>query len=32
VTISPEVRWNRTFSGGPTRNQFVVGVGFGFGK
>jgi len=32
VTISPEVRWNRTFSGGPTRNQFMVGVGFGFGK
>ena len=32
VTISPEVRWNRTFSGGPTRNQFTVGVGFGFGK
>jgi len=32
VTISPEVRWNRTFSGGPTRNQFMVGVGFGFGR
>jgi len=32
VTISPEIRWNRAFSGGPTRNQFVVGVGFSFGR
>lgn len=32
VTISPEVRWNRSFSGGGTRNQFSVMVGFGFGR
>lgn len=32
LTISPEVRWNRSFSGGPTRNQFSVMVGFGFGR
>ncbi len=32
VTISPEVRWNRVFSGGPTRDQFSVMVGFGFGR
>jgi hypothetical protein len=32
VTISPEVRWNRSFSGSPTRNQFSVMVGFMFGR
>jgi hypothetical protein len=32
VTISPEVRWNRSFSGGPTGNQFSVMVGFAFGR
>jgi hypothetical protein len=32
VTVSPEVRWNRSFSGGPTRNQFSVMVGFAFGR
>jgi hypothetical protein len=32
LTISPEVRWNRSFSGGPTRNQFSVMVGFTFGR
>lgn len=32
LTISPEVRWNRSFSGGPTRNQFSVVVGFAFGR
>ena len=32
LTISPEVRWNRSFSGGPTRNQFSVMVGFAFGR
>ena len=32
VTISPEVRWNRVFSGGPMRNQFSVMVGFSFGR
>lgn len=31
LTISPEVRWNRSFSGGPTRNLFSVMVGFSFG-
>ncbi len=30
VTISPEVRWNRVFSGGATRDQISIGVGFGF--
>jgi hypothetical protein len=32
VMISPEVRWNRSFSGGPTRNQYTVMVGFSFGR
>lgn len=32
VTISPEVRWNRSFSGGPMRNQFTGMVGFSFGR
>lgn len=32
LKISPEVRWNRSFSGGPTRNQFSVMVGFAFGR
>ena len=32
LTIAPEVRWNRSFSGGPTRNQFSVLVGFVFGR
>jgi hypothetical protein len=32
VTISPEVRWNRVFSGGPTRDQISIMVGFGFGR
>ena len=32
VTISPEVRWNRSFSGGSTRDQFSVLVGFAFGR
>lgn len=32
ITISPEVRWNRSFSGGATRNQFTVMVGFSFGR
>jgi hypothetical protein len=32
VTIAPEVRWNRTFSGGPTRDQFTIMVGFSFGR
>jgi len=32
LTISPELRWNRSFSGGPTRNQFSVMVGFAFGR
>ena len=32
LTISPEVRWNRAFSGGPTRNQFSVMVAFAFGR
>lgn len=32
VTISPEVRWNQSFSGARTRNQFSVMVGFGFGR
>ena len=32
LTISPEVRWNRSFSGGPTRNQFSLLVGFAFGR
>jgi hypothetical protein len=31
VTVSPEVRWNRSFSGLGTRNQFSVLVGFSFG-
>jgi hypothetical protein len=32
VTISPEVRWNRSFSGGSTRDQFSVVIGFAFGR
>jgi hypothetical protein len=32
LTISPEVRWNRSFSGGPTRNQFSAGVSLTFGR
>lgn len=32
MTISPEVRWIRNYSGAATRNQFMVGVGLGFGK
>jgi hypothetical protein len=32
VTISPEVRWNRSFSGAGTRDQFSIMVGFGFGR
>lgn len=32
MTVSPEVRWNRIFSGAPTRNQFMVGIGFAFGR
>jgi len=32
ITISPEVRWNRSFSGGPTANQFSLMVGLGFGR
>jgi hypothetical protein len=32
VTISPEVRWNRVFSGASTKDQFSVVVGFGFGR
>lgn len=32
LTISPEVRWVRSFSGGATRNQFSVMVGFAFGR
>ena len=31
-TISPEVRWNRAFSGGSTRDQFSVVIGFAFGR
>lgn len=31
-TISTEVRWNRSFSGGSTRDQFSVVIGFGFGR
>ncbi|MBS1835885.1 MAG: outer membrane beta-barrel protein [Acidobacteria bacterium] len=30
VTISPEVRWNRAFSGSGVREQFSVLVGLGF--
>ena len=32
VTISPEVRWNRVFSGGQTADQFSAVVGFSFGR
>jgi hypothetical protein len=32
MTIAPEVRWNRVFSGGRTREQFSILVGFGFGR
>lgn len=32
VTVAPEVRWNRAFSGAPVRNQFMFGVGFSFGR
>jgi hypothetical protein len=32
VTISPEARWNRVFSGSGPREQFSVMVGFGFGR
>lgn len=32
VTISPELRWNRSFSGGRTRNQYSAVVGFSFGR
>jgi hypothetical protein len=32
LTISPEVRWNRSFSGGSTRDQFSIVVGFAFGR
>lgn len=32
VTISPEVRWNRSFSGGPARNHFSLLTGFAFGR
>lgn len=32
MTFSPEVRWLREYSGSATRNQFMVGVGFGFGR
>jgi hypothetical protein len=32
VTIAPEVRWNRVFSGGPTRDQVSVMVGLSFGR
>lgn len=32
VAISPEVRWNRAFSGGQTRDQFSAVVGFAFGR
>jgi hypothetical protein len=32
VSIAPEVRWNRVFSGGGTRDQYSVMVGFAFGR
>jgi len=32
LTLSPEVRWNQSFSGAPKRNQFSVLVGFSFGR
>jgi hypothetical protein len=32
LTISPEARWNKSFSGGQTGNQFSIMVGFSFGR
>ncbi|MBL8175072.1 MAG: hypothetical protein JNK48_10405 [Bryobacterales bacterium] len=32
MTVSPEIRWNRSFSGLGTRNQFSAVVGFTFGR
>lgn len=32
LTISPELRWNRSFSGASPRNYFMLGVGFSFGR